>query len=135
MPNIVIKKGFRLVVDSWENDADEPRTESMDFVNKEEALAVRDMAQEIFVSCNNGDGGIGNSQDNEDLEATIINYITQNPKLAEINSVDVEDFEEVVEMVMEYNVSLMGSSEWYGSRVYDRSSLYEIPDEMVLKEI
>ena len=135
MPNIVIKKGFRLVVDSWENDADEPRTESMDFVNKEEALAVRDMAQEIFVSCNNGDGGIGNSQDNEDLEKTIINYITQNPKLAEINSVDVEDFEEVVEMVMEYNEALMGSSEWYGSRVFDDSSLFEIPDDMILKEI
>ena len=56
MSNIIIKKGFRLVVDSWENDGDKSRTMEMDFTNKKEALAVRKMAQEIFVSCDNGDG-------------------------------------------------------------------------------
>lgn len=66
---------------------------------------------------------------------TIINYINDNPKLAEIKGIDLNNSEAIVTMVMEYNEELMGSSEWYGSRVYESSSLYIIPNDMVLEQI
>ena len=135
----VLSKGFLVEVESWENDADNYKTKSMTFNNKEKALAVAKMCSELFKSCNNGDGGIGNMMDDEYDEAysVIREYLYSNPDVAKgigINDDDIEK-DKAIDIVMDYNYELMGVSEWYYSRVFDNLVVYEIEDDVYAEEI
>ena len=76
----VINKGYTITVTSWENDGDYYQTNTMTVQTEEEARKIAKLCNELFISCNNGEGGIGNTCDDEDEEAneTIDNYIENN---------------------------------------------------------
>ena len=84
--HLIMKEGYTLRVTSWENDGDNYRTIDKLFSTEVEARAVQDMAKVVFQSCNNGDGGIGNSFSDYQDANVIVNYLIKNPKLLELNN-------------------------------------------------
>ena len=137
----VISKGYTLEVVSWENDGDNYKTKCQVFDTKEEALAVKNLCENIFLSSNNNiEGGIGNLMEDEGAEAKLIimHYLANNTYLIK----DIESFEtnesyedECIDLVMDYNYNLMGSSEYYYSRVLDSYSLYYSKEDVFLEEV
>jgi mevalonate kinase len=132
----VISKGFTITATSWENDGDNYKTKSMTVESEDEAKAIVEMCKTIFKSCNNRDGGIGNTMDDEgesvkeligefmiNHPVLIKDFLNENPGL--IDGLDVEDIDEtsldsLVDICMRYNNQLMGGSEYYYSRVCER---------------
>ena len=85
----IIDKGYTVEVVSWENDGDNYRTEKETYSDKEEALAVKHLCENLFLSSNNGEGGIGNLMDDEYTQAhsIIVEYFINNPTLLKLNEI------------------------------------------------
>ena len=119
----VINKGYTITVVSWENDGDNYNTKSKTVETKEEAAKINKICKELFVSCNNGEGGIGNSMDDEEKE-TLLNYIDNNPSMTltegYINNLAYE---------------LMGRSEYYDYRVCESVTITYSLEDVYLEEI
>lgn len=130
---LAVKKGYTISITSWENDGDNYRTRTITVDNKDYALAVLQMCKDIFVSCNNGDGGIGNfNEGNEDkAQDIVIKYASDKPL---INKGETEP-EEILDIVMDLNYVLMGSSEYYYSRVFENGFIYYSPCDVKLEKI
>jgi hypothetical protein len=96
---VIMEKGYTLSVTSWENDADNYNTKRKTYQSKEQALEIQKMCEKLFVSCNNGDGGIGNTNDGEIQTArmTIVAYLIENPaifdalKIPGLRPIDMQD--------------------------------------------
>ena len=130
---LVVKKGYTIEVVSWENDADNYRTKRITVDNKEYALAILDMCKNIFVSCNNGDGGIGNMSDGEGDQASdiIMDYISDNRLVVE----SLTEQDHITDRVMDINYDLMGSSEYYYSRVFESGTIFYSPEDITVEKI
>lgn len=135
----VVSKGYTLSVESWENDGDNYKTNELIFESKELAIAVARLCRDLFCS---GPGGIGNSDgsdvdfdspETDDVHKTIIDYMKAHPELYEFVKEPSES--ELVEICMNYNKSLMDSSEYYYSRVFDSASLTYSPEDTYLEII
>ena len=138
MSKLVVKKGYTLEVVSWENDADHYSTERMVFDNENEALAVRTMCEELFCSGSNQGTGIGNMRDSDyDRTIIIINkYIENHPEVVEVCLLQSSyDLDNIVDMVMDYNYDLLGSSEDYCSRVCESAELYYSDKDIYLETL
>ena len=122
----VVEKGYTLTVVSWENDGDYYQTNTMTVQTEEEARKIAKLCNELFISCNNGEGGIGNTCDDEDEEAneTIDNYIENNPELGLTR-------DEIIELDYE----LCGSSEYYIYRVCESVTVTYSPEDIYLEKI
>lgn len=131
----IVSKGYTLSVTSWENDGDNYKTKSHTYDSKELAIAVAKMCRTIFKSCNNGDGGIGNTNERDESEAqeVIIKYMKKHPELYPDEKNPSDD--ELVDICMDYNYTLMGNSEYYYSRVFERLILTYSPEDIYLEEI
>ena len=118
MKKKILAKGYTISVTSWENDGDNYKTKSMTVKSKEEATAIVNMCKTLFKSCNNGKGGIGNTNEGDENTAdeTILNYVKSNPEI--LFGKTMTD-EQIIEHVMNYSCELMGSSEYYYSRVFE----------------
>ncbi len=118
MKKKILLKGYTITVTSWENDGDNNRTESMTVESKDEAQAIVKMCKKLFVSSNNGEGGIGNlMEDDTEIAAQIIlDYIQANPEILQGKKLSDE---KIIDLVMDYNYNLMGGSEYYYSRVFE----------------
>jgi len=104
----VANKGYTIEVVSWENDGDNYKTKTMTVETEAEARKIKKICSELFKSCNNGDGGIGNAMDGE-CEDVIEDYIENNPEM----ELTVEYIEDLVS-------ELLGRSEYYDYRVCER---------------
>lgn len=120
---LVIEKGYTIEVTSWENDGDNYNTESITVETLEEARKIYRVCNELFKSCNNGEGGIGNSMGGE-CEEVIEEYIKNNP---ELNLTEDE--------ISDLSYDLMGSSEYYDFRVCESVSVTYSPGDIYLEEI
>lgn len=122
MEKELVKKGYTLEVTSWENDADNYRTESITYENKDEATRISKMIRELFCSSTNGGKGIGNIMDeDEKAEQIILEYLSENIVFEDQENMDDET---KVDNVMGINNDVMGGSEWYYSRVFDSMEIY-----------
>ena len=121
----VVEKGYTITVVSWENDGDYYQTNTMTVQTEEEARKIAKLCNELFISCNNGEGGIGNTCDDEDEEAneTIDNYIENNPELGLTR-------DEIIELDYE----LCGSSECYIYRVCESVTVTYSPEDIYLEK-
>lgn len=130
---VVAKKGYTIEVTSWENDGDNYNTKRMTVDNKEYALAILDMCKTVFASCNNGKGGIGNMNGGESDGAPdiIMNYLVNYPIIKKGRT----DQDEIIDMVMDINYELMGSTEWYYSRVFEKGIIFYSPEDVEVEEI
>jgi hypothetical protein len=121
----VVEKGYTITVVSWENDGDYYQTNTMTVQTEEEARKIAKLCNELFISCVNGEGGIGNTCDDEDEEAneTIDNYIENNPELGLTR-------DEIIELDYE----LCGSSECYIYRVCESVTVTYSPEDIYLEK-
>jgi len=129
----VIKKGYTVEIASWENDGDHYETNRMSIDSKEEAIELLKLCKEVFTSCNNGDGGIGNMNDgsSEGAHDIILKYCKENPYLIK----DETNEDNIIDIIMNINYELMGSSEWYYSRVFDKGVIFYSPEDIFVEEI
>lgn len=131
----VVSKGYTITVVSWENDGDNYNTNSIVIEDKDTALAIAKMARELFVSGSNNGKGIGNTNDGDEFGANrkIISYLEDNPNTFEDQS--NMDEEELIDLCMSYNYSLLGASEYYYSRVLEKITLTYSETDINLQEI
>ncbi len=130
----VISKGYTIEVVSWENDGDNYSTKSLIVDSLEEATAIVKLCESVFVSTNNG-GGIGNISDGENKYASkiIIPFMRKYPEL--YSGIENPTDEELVDICMSINYNIMGSSEWYYSRVCESVIVYYSDKDIFLEEI
>lgn len=129
---LIAKVGYNLEVTSWENDGDNYKTNTVNYSNKEFAIAVQNMCQTLFRSKNNGDGGVGNSIEGDYSNDLIIEFFEAN-KLLQIG-VDMDDEDAIIDACFNYGYELLGSSEYYDFRVCSSAELYYV-DENIYAEI
>lgn len=131
----VITKGYTLTINSWENDGDNSRTKTITIEDETLARAVFKMGNELFKSCNNGQNGIGNTNDGDDEQAErkIIEYMTKHPEL--YPQLENPSDDKLISLCMSYNDRMMGGSEWYYSRVLESITVTHSPEDVYLKEI
>ena len=134
MKKTIAKKGYTVEVTSWENDGDNYRTQSKTYDSKELAVAVAKMCKTIFVSENNGAGGIGNcTSDGKKHDKLIINYMKANPILSASKKIKEDD--DLIDICMDYNYSLMGGSEYYYSRVCEKVTIFYCSADVEMESI
>ena len=132
----VIEKGYTIKVVSWENDGDNYNTKNMVIDSREIAKAISEMCNTIFKSKNSKIyHGIGNimSEDYEDAYDVIIPFMNEHPILW--NDKPNPTDEELINICMEYNNQLMGSSEWYYSRVMEKCTVTYSSKDIFVEEI
>ena len=132
----VIQKGYTLSVTSWENDGDNYATESKTFESKELAIAVAQMCKNLFQSKNNGKPkGIGNMMDDDGRKARpiILEYMKEHPELYTDKKKPSDAT--LHDICMTYNGELMGYSEYYYSRVFEKATLTYSPEDVYLEKI
>jgi len=131
---IILKKGYTLEVVSWENDGDNYNTKSytFDLDKKDEAIAVLQMCKDIFVSCNNGDGGIGNKMVfRDDQKEIILKYMKSHPELCGSYTEDAD----LIQICIEWNYTLLGSSVFYEFRVFESGVVLYSPEDIEVDRI
>lgn len=131
---VVVKKGYTISVTSWENDGDNYKTKTMTVDDKDYALAILKMCKDIFVSCNNGDGGIGNAigePEESNAAELVTKYIAERP----IFNKGVTDPEHLNNIGMDINQELMGYSEYYYSRVFESGFITYSPVDVKVEQI
>lgn len=131
---IVVKKGYTISVTSWENDGDNYNTKTMTVDDKEYALAILQMCKDIFVSCNNGDGGIGNANGGKG-EAKAADLIKEYASDKPLINKGETDPDTIYDLVMDLNYELMGSSEFYHSRVFESGFITYSPVDVKVEQI
>lgn len=135
----VISKGYTISVTSWENDGDNYKTESMTVESKDEAKAIIKMCKKLFHSDN---GGIGNMMEDEGdkVNEMILKFLEKNPEVKEtiiscnpkvkLNDNNISNF-----IMDKYNYNLMGGSEYYYSRVCEKTEVTYSDKDIFLEEI
>ena len=128
----IISKGYQFIVTSWENDGDYYRTKVKTVETKEEVEKLYKICYELFRSCNNGTGGVGNSMDGEENQ-TLIDYVEKNREM--FPDLDVEDEDEIFDYFSNLAYELMGGSEHYDFRVCESVEVTYSPEDIYLEEI
>jgi len=139
----IVEKGYTLEVTSWENDGDNYKTKKITLQDKDLAITIAKMCKELFCSCNNGEGGIGNTNegDEDEAEETILTYLENNNNVLHsiLNYLDVKKLlysnNDKISAIMEINRRVMGSSEYYYSRVFESCQLYYSPEDINIELI
>lgn len=115
------------------NDGDNYNTITKVVETKEQAERIQKMCKELFVSCNNGKGGVGNSMDMEQIDR-VIEYLENNqkdfPDLEEIT-----DEEEIFDYFLQEAYDLMGGSEYYDFRVCQSCTVTYSDKDIYLEEV
>lgn len=130
MKKKVINKGYTLTVTSWENDGDNYRTKAITVETKEEANKIYHICKDVFVSCNNGKGGVGNSMEGEEYH--VLKKYVENHKGFFPN---LEEDEEIIDYFADLAHSLMGGSEYYDFRICESCIITYSPEDIYLEEI
>lgn len=68
--HLVIPKGYQIIVKSWENDADNSNTETINGLTLEQAMLYRDIAILMDEASYNSDNKFGNMYEPSDEEIT-----------------------------------------------------------------
>lgn len=137
---VLFKKGYHLEVTSWENDADNYQTNRL-FVGLDQdlALTLLRVCKELFNSKNKDKKAIGNILSDEYEKAGEIaqEYLKENPKVLEAlnklydTNIDVNDFDFVYDIVIgSFNSNILGTSEYYCSRVFDYGRIIYTPIDL-----
>lgn len=140
----VINKGYTLEITSWENDGDSYNTKFVTVKTKEEAAQIYKICTELFKSCNNGEGGVGNSMDGEYTQ-DVVDYYDENKEvltfepfieLKEIFDAGEYDSDDLIfDYFRDFAHNLMGGSEYFDFRVCESVVVTHSPEDIYLEEI
>lgn len=143
---ILYKKGYLIRVTSWENDADNYRTEEVHEVSKKKAKQVVEFAK-LFESRSRGKGGIGNLGDDEGYVARVAFnkfyekhpdfFVDEENPLPDKAKID-EDY--LADVVGDWGFDIasdlgLGGSEYYCTRVCDSVKVFYFPEDVECEEI
>ena len=128
----IINKGYTLHDTSWENDGDNYRTKSKTVPTKEEAEYLHKIFTELFKSCNNGEGGVGNSMEGEENQ-TILDYVNEHKNI--FTDLSGEDEDGILGYFDDLSYQLMGGSEFYDFRVCESVVVTYSPEDVYLETI
>lgn len=130
MKSKVINKGYTLEVVSWENDGDNYKTKFKTVDSIEEASKLVKICNEVFTSCNNGDGGVGNSMDGESNHV-LLEYVEENKKLFP----GLVEEDAILNYFRDVSYGLMGGSECYDFRICESVKVTYSPEDIYLEVI
>ena len=130
---VLIEKGYRLEVESYEGDGDHSQTNSMTFETKEEAKKIYKMCKTLFVSNCNDDDGIGNLSEGDDsiVEENTLKYLEKNQIFE--NQDDMKDKDKASKVFHDYCVELIGYpfDENGLTRAFSSAKLFYCPEDVV----
>lgn len=137
-----IEAGYRITVESWENDADNYNTKSVQGYSLEEALFAVELFQ-AFSSCNSEDNGIGNLRgDDKDYvkyKNTISEIVSRHP-IASVSEKFKDYFQPADEdgyvYYSEYLYDLgLGGTEYSLTRVCESVMVEYIPQDILIEDV
>lgn len=135
----VVSKGYTVEVVSWENDGDLYQTHRVTFKTKEEALAVKHLAEALWQDHYEENSKSISSmmdEDFEDMIERVYKYFLENDKLLEYCDLNTQDSaDNIYDGTMHYKNKLMGSSENYLCRVCESVTILYSPEDIYLEEI
>lgn len=134
---LIVNKGYTLEVVSWENDGDHYSTISITYDSKEKAIAMAKLYKTVFASCENGDGGIGNSSNSNESQPIILKYIKNNPEILSESSIDLNkaDDNDIIDCFNDITGSVMNYSDFYNYRVCQSATITFSPEDIMVKKI
>lgn len=138
-----IKKGYRLTVKSWENDADNPRTKIVEGYTLPQVKLMVELVK-LHKSKSNNSGCYGNMYEPDDHE--IAKYVKamkivfdKHPKEAwpegMEDAFDDPDEDIQADAIHELMAELFGYSEYYFTRVYDGHIVEFIPEDILIEDV
>tara|TARA_B100001105_G_scaffold148940_1_gene119432 strand:- start:3882 stop:4307 length:426 start_codon:yes stop_codon:yes gene_type:complete len=138
MKKKIINKGYTVEVVSWENDGDNYRTKSTTYSSLEEAKAVKRMCENLFIS-GHDDNTVGNKVEDQYEECCEIvkSYLVSHPESQSGHFKVKEDTRagDAWDSISHVNSDLLGSSEYYFSRVCESCTIYFSPQDVYLEVI
>lgn len=134
---LVVKRGYTLEVVSYENDGDYKATITYTFDTKEKAEAILKMCKELFVAHHETPVGMANwtfDYHYEEAKGRVIDYMKNNDYMFELFG---EDKDEVChyDFAISWNSYIMGDSEYYISRYFDKGVIYYSPEDIYLEVV
>jgi len=128
----VINKGYTLEITSWENDGDYCRTKTKTVETFEEVAKLLQICTTLFKSCNNRDGGVGNSMEGAS-NWVLLEYVEDHPDL--FPELDPNNEYEISDYFVNLAYELMGASESYDFRVCESVVVTYSPEDIYSEEI
>ena len=128
MKQKVVSKGYTITVQSWENDGDNYRTQSIVVDTLKEAKAVYKLCTTVFEE-------IGNTMEVHNAKDIIVPFMKDHPELYEYNTNIKTDYDLVMHCMNKYNFGLMGGSEYYYSRVCESCTVTYSPEDIFAEVI
>lgn len=132
---MIIKAGYRLSVTSWENDADNYQTHSIDGLNEETVKNLIKLVS-LFESSSNSKDKFGNMY--EPSEEEIEKMDTELNKFKEVlgykdTDTDKENADYIKECWLD-PLGLYSSGEFY-TRVFDKYTVEYVPTKIVIEDV
>lgn len=135
MTKKILSKGYTLIIDSWENDADNRRTERITVDSHEKAKAIYELCAELFGKTYHN-GGIGNLHSDRELKNNkekIIEFMKAHSILLDGYRVDTDD--DLVDVCREWGYKLTGYSDFYDFRVVEKCEVVYSKADIYVEEM
>ena len=131
----IFNKGYTVEVVSWENDGDYYATNRKTYYTKEEAFAVKHMAETLWVSNSKSEQGIGNLtyHESEKYYSRVYKYFTDNPTLLILEGGNVDECPDDIHDRTSHFHELLGYSSDYHCRVCDSVKVYYSEEDIYVE--
>lgn len=139
MKQTTIKAGYRLSINSWENDGDHRKTKVLEGLSKELVQFYVQLLK-LFKSQNYNDDrtAFGNMYEPEDYQlqyaADAIKGVADTHR-GTLDSSGYHEYLHVTEDPVDYVGALLGYSEHYTYRVFESFKVELVPTEIVLQDV
>ena len=135
----IIPAGYRITVDSWENDGDNSRTKTIEGLSEQDAKFAVDFAL-LFGSRNGKDEGFGNLYEPSDKEMNkvgeaIKEVVAKHSPLPKDLSEVFEDADSDVFCMLEYAYDLGLTGGEFFTRVLDGIKVEYIPEPIEIQDV
>lgn len=134
----MMRKGYNLVVHSWENDGDFKNARTKTYENINEVKAIFE-SLEIFKPYHDVPHGFGNGYGDDITDEKLLaamEFVNQVHNKHNMSLVFSEDkIQEFEKWVNKLHRDLMGTSEEYDYRVFDYAELYYLPEDPLKIEL
>lgn len=135
MSKTTIKAGYRIHVTTWENDADNYKTESMEGLTEGNVKFIIAICNLLKDGCNNK-SYFGNSYDkypaglDEAIEKVIANFTDEDRTFTQHGGDFVIDTHEYVDDAIIHELGLSGGD--FATRVFEKAVVEYIPEDIVI---
>ena len=125
-----IKKGYRMTIISWENDADNYRREVLEGLSEDEVKFYLELCK-LHVSKNGRAGGFGNAYEYESISGKHEEaMLTLAQKYQEV----LKFIEPNYDMMMDYLYMCLGDGEFY-TRVFESVKIEYVPHDIHIEDV